>query len=143
MTKLSIFGKPKTMTCKIHLIQLSEINKDFKGLIGLFTFTPGKSNDSPESLERMKNQAIGKILSKLSINYDFCDLNYNNHYLVNFSHLAISISHTKNLGAVVIGPRREYDSIGIDIELKSRIFAPRIKKFFVNDDDFYDDLLTF
>lgn len=63
---------------------------------------------------------------------------FNHHYLTKIPDICVSLSHNKICSAAAIGSRKEYTSIGIDIEKSDRKFHPRLKKFFVNQHDYLD-----
>ena len=65
----------------------------------------------------------------------------NHHHLANYPQILVSLAHTDCYGAAVIGQQHEYRSLGIDIELQSRLLKPETQKMFVNRDDDFDQLL--
>lgn len=56
-------------------------------------------------------------------------------HLDKFPHILVSLSHTKNIGAALLGNSPELLSIGLDLEVASRLVEERAKKFFFNDND--------
>lgn len=64
------------------------------------------------------------------------------HRLKKYPNILVSIAHTKEIGACFISDKDEHKSIGIDIELKSRIIKKDTSKFFLTKHDLnFTDLL--
>ncbi len=55
--------------------------------------------------------------------------------------LSVSLSHTKDTVAALVGDRNDFYSVGIDIEFQTRTFSPEGQKYFINSDDSKDEEL--
>jgi len=133
MTKLSIFGNNNQMSCKINIIQPAEFSGFFQGTLSMFSFRSGKGPvTSKNHMEEAKQKCLQEILP---CNNSLTPIKYNFHYPINFPHLSLSISHTKNIGIIALANRKDHDSIGIDIEKSDRAINPSTSKFFINSND--------
>ena len=129
------------MTCKIHILELPEIQRFFNGGIIFFEFFDSEHpKERKNNLAQAKSEAISQLLKKMGKSAP--STNYNYHYLESIPTMAISISHTKTLGVLILSERKNYESIGVDIEYEDRQFQPETTKFFINSSDENGDLLT-
>lgn len=70
---------------------------------------------------------------------DWNNLEFDNFlHLKNYPTILHGLSHTKNLGAAVAVSSEQYESVGIDIEWKTRKIKEGILKFFRNEKDHQD-----
>ena len=129
------------MTCKIHTLELPEIQQFFNGGIIFFEFLESEHpKERKGNLDQAKTEAINQLIKKMGKSTP--STRYNYHYLESIPTMAISISHTKTLGVVILSERKNYESIGVDIEYQDRQFQPKTAKFFINSNDENSDLLT-
>lgn len=68
----------------------------------------------------LSNRGFSPSISQLTL------VNY--HEVVGFPQLTISLSHTKECGAAVIAERKNFRSLGIDIEEETRIVKDSIRE---------------
>jgi len=66
---------------------------------------------------------------------------HNHHFLEHFPEYVVSISHTRGVAVSLIGNRKKYKSIGIDLEHAKRVMNPKVLKFFKHDTDEEQDPL--
>jgi phosphopantetheinyl transferase (holo-ACP synthase) len=100
-----------------------------------------KKNETNELRSLGARLCLNELAHKLSpknyprdlINRDQIEIT-NHTYLkkIEIQH-AVSIAHTNELGMAALGI--EIDSLGVDIELKSRVIKAGIEKFFINSED--------
>mgnify|MGYP001356483745 CR=1 FL=1 len=123
------------MSCNLHRVQVIEKASPFKTTIGLIQNKCEKKLHE-KSLAAMKDKLIKEILkSILPLGHTNFDTSYNNEHLIHFPNIAVSVSHTKNILAVLLANKSAHRSVGIDIELNDRQIATNTKKYFVNDLD--------
>ncbi|MCB9061850.1 MAG: hypothetical protein H6622_10035 [Halobacteriovoraceae bacterium] len=79
------------------------------------------------SIEDHLNKKIEHHFDKLEI--------INHHYLKQYPNIVVSLSHTQNIGAALCASRNEYQSVGIDIELKTRKVKEGALKFYSHKKD--------
>jgi hypothetical protein len=85
-------------------------------------------NPSRLALKRAVEEFCGQEISE--------DIAIKDHlHLDKYPDVLASISHTKSIGAALLGRSPELLSIGLDLEVASRPIEERAKKFFLNNDD--------
>jgi 4'-phosphopantetheinyl transferase EntD len=57
------------------------------------------------------------------------------HLLAEYGHLTVSLSHTKNLGAALVAERKDFRSLGIDIEQEERVVKDMIRNRIAHPED--------
>lgn len=63
-------------------------------------------------------------------------LEISNHYnLKDHPSIAVSLSHTQNIGAALLASIDKFPSVGVDIELRDRLITPGAQKYFLNETD--------
>lgn len=97
--------------------------------------TQDSDEDSPATPSDLARKALLKILSKKGI----YELNANQYPTIHQFHSIeglpdwmVSLSHTKDTGAALIGNTGQYLSLGVDIEWADRPINEKISKFYVN-----------
>lgn len=68
----------------------------------------------------LKNQDLEASIHELKLNHF--------HSLEAFPDLTVSLTHTKEAGAALVAPRKDFLSLGIDIESEARVVKENIKE---------------
>jgi 4'-phosphopantetheinyl transferase EntD len=84
----------------------------------------------------LSRDALKNALSDLGISTHPVDLKLTPfHQLEKFPHLTVSLSHTKELGAALVAERKDFRSIGIDIEHEARVVKDMIRERITHPED--------
>lgn len=84
----------------------------------------------------LSRAALKNALAELRINTQPLDLRLTSfHQLEKFPELVISLSHTKELGAALVGERKNFRSIGLDIERDERVVKDMIRERIAHPED--------
>lgn len=76
----------------------------------------------------LSRQALKNSLQEQGFEVPLKDLKVNNfHKLPTLPQLTISLTHTKDCGAALVGNRKDFHSLGIDIENEARIVKDSIR----------------
>jgi len=85
----------------------------------------------------LSRSALLEAVKEFSPNFSINDLTLVNfHQIKSLSELTLSLSHTKTAGAAVIGERKEYLGLGIDVESSARVPSQAIMKKINTANDF-------
>jgi 4'-phosphopantetheinyl transferase superfamily len=84
----------------------------------------------------LSRQALEDCLKTFGLDPLIKDLRLSTyHSLLNFPQLTISLSHTKEVGAALIGQRQHFRAVGIDIEHEERIVKDSISERVAHSED--------
>lgn len=84
----------------------------------------------------LSREALKNALSEIRIYTHPLQLKLSSfHQLEMFPHLTVSLSHTKELGAAMIAERKDFRSIGLDIEHEERIVKDMIRERIAHPED--------
>lgn len=125
---------------QFKLIDIKDAKKSFEtDLDSLLTSYPNAIKKSKPSLfnfylARKALMEIGNSEANLPLNFK-STLVVNHHYLANHPKYNCSISHTDGCGVAIISNFNDHRSVGIDIELSSRVMPVNSQKYFRTDGD--------
>lgn len=84
----------------------------------------------------LSREALKKSLQEQGFEVSIKDLKVNNfHQLPTLPQLTISLTHTKDCGAALVGNRKDFHSLGIDIENEARIVKDSIRDRIAHKED--------
>lgn len=84
----------------------------------------------------LSRDALKNALSSLRISTSPLDLVLTPfHQLEKFPDLCISLSHTKELGAALVGDRKNFRSVGVDVEHEERLVKEMIRQRIAHPED--------
>lgn len=84
----------------------------------------------------LSREALLSCLNEWSYALKPLELNLlNYHTITSLEQFTISLAHTKNCGAAMVGERKNFRSLGIDIEHKERLVKEPIQKKISNKED--------
>lgn len=115
----------------------SMINLNSQSIIGTHSFYSLKEELS-FSDQKGRNYFISRMALKnllgLDLSWEQLEV-VNHHFLKDFPNYLVSFSHTKNLGAAMIGDRKSLRAVGIDIEFATRSVPENSLRHFGNPQD--------
>ena len=123
------------MKCNFNRVYVTEIPS-----LHLIAFEITDGTPDRLAIKNSVQNAIKTLLIDMGFE-KIKDFSYGFLHLNAIERLAISVSHTRNLGIVALTDKRYHKSIGIDLEFHQRQVRENSKKFWINQDDQLEDPL--
>lgn len=124
-----------THSVNIQCVNESDLNDE---LISTVKKLMGKSEISKHRMMDYvaSRTAIKCALSSLGYNKQLNELEIlNYHCLKQLPQFLVSISHSRGIGAAIIADKKDYLSVGIDIEFADRSLPDKSEKYYFNESD--------